>query len=159
MCMCSQLARIPRFSDRQPFAHFHCEKDVYVAKSRISGYGLFAKNFIPKDSMACYYSGALVRLAQTPDSNDWVAHVDKVWGIDAQSMHNLSGRWANHSLAHNAKIAMPDAGLHYDGRIKRYCLLIWTLRDIDRNEEITVSYGKGYWTIRGVLSPYYYTAL
>ena len=115
------------------------------------------KNFIPKYSIACYYSGALVKLAQTPDSNDWVAHVDEIWGIDAQSRINLSGRWANHSLANNAKIAMPDAGLHYDGRIKRYCLLIWTLRDIDRGEEITVSYGKGYWTIGGVLSPCYYT--
>ena len=63
------------------------------------------------------------------------------------------------ALANNAKIALPDAGLYYDGRIKCYCLLIWTLRDIDRNEEITVSYGKGYWTIRGVLSPCYYTTL
>ena len=79
--------------------------------------------------------------------------------LDAQSRYNLSGRWANHSLANNARITMPDDGLHYDGRIRRHCLLIYTLRDIYRNEEITVYYGKPYWTIGGELSPYYYTAL
>ena len=162
--LCSQLARIPRssFVDRQPFAHFECEKNVYVAKSQISGYGLFAKNPIPKNSFACYYSGVLVRVDEIPDSNEWVANVDRVKCIDSQSRYNLSGRWANHSLANNAYIALPDAGLHgilLHGRIKRLCLIIQTLRDIGRNEEITVNYGRVYWTIGGVLSPYYYTRL
>ena len=91
------------------------------------------------------------------DSNNWIAHIDEVWGIDAQDGLNYSGRWANHSLANNAKIALPNDGLFYDGRIRRYCILIYTIRDIVRNEEITVYYGRDYWKFNGVLSPYYYT--
>ena len=157
MCLCSQLAIIPRFSDRQPCVDYECEKKVYVARSRISGYGLCVKNRIPKHSVTCFYSGDLVNLATMSDSNNWISHLDKTWGIDSQHKLNFSDRWVNHSLSNNAKISLPDAGLHYDGRIKRFCLYIYTLRDIDRNEEITVSYGEGYWTIDGVLSPCYYT--
>jgi len=92
-----------------------------------------------------------------PDSSTWIAHIDDVWGIDAQDELNLSGRWANHSLRNNANITLPNDGLLYDGRIGRFCLLIQTIRDIYQNEEITVNYSRAYWTIDGVLSPYYYT--
>ena len=157
VCLFSQLMSAPRFRDRQPYAHFECERDVYVARSHISGYGLFAKTNIRRHSIACMYSGKLVRHAEIPDSNTWIAHIDNVWGIDAQDEKNLSGRWANHSLRNNAKIALPNDGILYDGRIKVYCLLIQAIRDICVTEEITVDYSRLYWTIDGVVSPYYYT--
>ena len=92
-----------------------------------------------------------------PDSNTWIAHIDDEWGIDAQDGLNLSGRWANHSLRNNAMIALPNGGLHYDSRISMFCILIQAIRDIHVNEEITVDYSKKYWTVDGVVSPYYFT--
>ena len=103
-----------------------------MARSKISGYGLFAKNDIPRNSIACLYSGDIVRYTDSPDSNHWIASLDSEWGIDAHSSLNYSGRWANHSLAHNARIVLSNEGLFYDGRIKRYCVLIYTIRDISR---------------------------
>ena len=112
--------------------------------------------------------GKLVRHAEIPDSNTWIAHIDKVWGVDVQDEMNLSVRWSNHRLynndkivINNDKIVIPNDGMTgyimtVGGRIKMFCILIQTIRDIDPNEEITVDYCRAYWTIDGVVSPYYY---
>ena len=146
----------PRFRDRQPYVHFECERHVYVVRSHISGYGLFGKNNIrrnPSHSIVCLYSGKLVRHTEMSDSNSntWRTHIDRVWGIDVQDEMNLSVRWSNHSLHNNDKIVIPNDGMTgyimtVGGRIKMFCILIQTIRDIDPNEEITLDYCRTYWS-------------
>ena len=158
MCLFPQCMSDSRFRDRQPFANYECEKLVYVAPSKIcTGYGLFAKVNIPSTSVACWYSGKQVMHRLSPDSNTWIANVCSVWGIDSEDITNFSGRWANHSLRNNARIALPDAGVLYCDRTKRHYIYIYTTRAITRGEEITVNYGKEFWTDDGGVSPYYYT--
>ena len=113
-----------------------------MARSKISGYGLFAKNDIPSCSVACLYSGDLVKSGDMPDTNIWIANIDDEWGIDASKPHNFSGRYANHALNNNCVIVMPLDGLYYDGRIKKFCLFVQTERYIYMNEELTANYGK-----------------
>ena len=56
----------------QPFHHI--EPLVYVSRSHIHGYGLFARQYIPENTQICMYSGSLVTNVDSVD-NGWVSGV------------------------------------------------------------------------------------
>lgn len=112
-------------------------KKVYYAFSKIGGSGLFAKQKINKDEIIFRVQGTvIVRHRYTssfsPTGPNWIAIGEEEWLIPSEKN---SWPYLNHSCE-------PNSGF-------RGLLTIVAMRDIDRDEEITIDYstteGDPYW--------------
>ena len=132
----------------QPF--YQQEPDVFVSKSSLHGFGLFAETNIREGTTICLYSGS--RTTKDPntmidnETSFWATIVEDDginWSIDSTKPNNHSGRWCNHSHK-------PNAELQHNGlvqlRDKRIILHVVATKDIKQYEEITINYGKDYFT-------------
>ena len=132
----------------QPF--YQQEPDVFVSKSSLHGFGLFAETNIREGTTICLYSGSrTTKDLNTMIDNEmsfWATIVEddgNYWSIDSTKPNNHSGRWCNHSHK-------PNAELQHNGlvqlRDKRIILHVVATKDIKQYEEITINYGKDYFT-------------
>lgn len=88
-------------------------KKTYIGKSRISNYGLFAGEFIEKDSFICEYTGELIQNAEAERRGQYyekrkVSYLFDVSSLNKISYHTLDAmyagnntRFANHSIKPN----------------------------------------------------------
>ena len=119
---------------------------VRLGRSGVHGYGLFARDFIPKDTRIIEYVGEIItkpealrredarlaRLAAGGDGCVYVFIINQRYDIDGNMPWNLARR-INHSCA-------PNCETHdVRGRI-----WIVTLRDIAPGEELNYNYGFSY---------------
>ena len=77
-----------------PFAHR--ESKVYVAKSAVSGYGVYSKQIIRKGEIVCLYSGVVLGAsAMLGNTSDYVLDLGGGWYLDGADRYNCSGRYIN----------------------------------------------------------------
>lgn len=120
-----------------------CDYTYYfINTSRIHGNGLFASKLIPKDSMIIEYQGVQIgnmmadKLEEEYQRNNidsiYLFRLDKDLIIDA-TVYGNKARFINHCCDPNAEARVTI----HDDRLK---LLIYALKDIRVNQEITMYY-------------------
>ena len=129
-----------------PFAHR--ESKVYVAKSAVSGYGVYSKQIIRKGEIVCLYSGVVLGAsAMLGNTSDYVLDLGGGWYLDGADRYNCSGRYINDArgfreFRNNARYSSTliwddELGWHVNVRATRH---------IPANREIFASYGSDYWS-------------
>lgn len=116
------------------------------------GHGIFAANHIKKDDFIGIYTGTLrpVRASTPTDVDDldyaWYYTIDGVNGekliVDGKYKGNEL-RFINHAKKPNTRLI----SVLVEGKF--YVCYIAT-KDIPKNTQLTVDYGDGYWTSRGI---------
>jgi SET domain-containing protein len=107
---------------------------VRVARSAISGRGLFATKSFRRGDFVCEYRGKLYRRDYEPSANRYLVEVNGHWTLDGSTMKNI-GRWVNHSCRPNAKMIIKGRRVFYRA-----------LRKIKPGEEVFIHYGDEYVT-------------
>ncbi|KAF1762077.1 hypothetical protein GCK72_010339 [Caenorhabditis remanei] len=117
---------------------------VYLARSRIAGLGLYAKNDISMGEFIIEYKGEIIRaevcevreIRYTAQNRGvYMFRIDEEWVIDA-TMAGGPARYINHSCDPNCSTQILDAGS--SGREKK--IIITANRPISSNEELTYDY-------------------
>ncbi len=119
---------------------------MFVWRSNVHGYGLFArKNMTPGD-IICLYSGSRRKADQV--TGDFVCdiHGDPSQKIDGRDLDNYSGRWINHSITPNARLCNPLDNRLLRCHKRRVAIIVECVKPIIRCEEIFIDYGKHYFT-------------
>ena len=126
---------------------------LYIEKSNIvnSGYGVFTKSYIPKDTLIDEYSGTYT---ESLYGGEYFFRIDEDGGINAidtprcymamlndasfipQSKRALR-KFVNHSYINNC---------YFKSDIINRKVYVYSLIDIDANSELFISYGIDYWT-------------
>ena len=137
----------------QPYLPTGFEPNVFARKSTVDGIGLFAGKRLQKEDIICLYSGNVV--SETTESK-YVVKVSDQNGsilIDGHDVDNFSGKWINHSLRPNARLVKPIGGiLRYK---ERRVIIVESLKEIQKGEEIFIDYGEEYFMKGGVLDSTY----
>lgn len=113
----------------------------------VMGYGLFAKNFIAKESFIGEYTGIVRKIGCfRPKTNQYCMQIPtRFWSfrrflIDAETAGNEL-RFANHSSEPSIRpFCLIDKSLVHVG--------FFAMRDINPGEELTFNYGRDYWKRR-----------
>jgi len=118
----------------------------YLNKSL--GYGAFAESPLSKDQFIGEYTGKLKNNIQNADLNSELKASTYTWGlpntlrVDACEAGNEL-RFVNHSSYHANVGTMP---IKTDDQWR---LIYYAKKPIEKNEQLLVDYGPGYWTKRG----------
>ncbi|HYX31009.1 MAG TPA: SET domain-containing protein [Pyrinomonadaceae bacterium] len=105
----------------------------FIVKRSVTGLGVFATKRIHKGTKIVEYTGPRVPNDVVEQSNGkYFFGVNKKWSIDGSGRDNIA-RYINHSCAPNAEAI-----------IDRNRVWIWSLKTIERGEEIVYDYGKEY---------------
>lgn len=146
----------------QPYHKTWFERNVFVSKSPVHGYGLFACKDLQPNDIICFYSGK--RVSAQKDS----AFVCKVNGdeehggtdsfIDGSNHANFSGRWINHSYIPNARLIVPIGGVLRCHENRRDVIIVECVKEIKKGEEIFINYGwKYFMQEKSLNTDYFYT--
>jgi len=114
-----------------------------VRTSRIHGSGVFATQFIPESTRIIEYVGERIdkkeseergwqqmeRSRVTGEAGVYIFTLDDKWDIDGDIPQNIA-RLINHSCSPNC-----------EAYIERKRIWIWSIRDIEPDEEIVFNYG------------------
>ena len=144
MCLCFNC-KVEKVPCLQPFHTSVFERHVYVDKSSVHGYGLFARTAMRVMDIICLYSGD--RCSRAIDGKDYVCKVksdtegSKSFFIDGENKPYYSGRWANHSKLPNARLVVPLGGVISCHDNKKCAILVECIKPIAANEEILIDYG------------------
>ena len=154
----SLLQRSPTQPCLQPYRTSVLEQNVFVWRSKIHNYGLFARKSIAKGDIICLYSGSLHENIAT-NKSDFICtiqHNNKKYHIDSNDILNYSGRWCNHSVVPNARLLVPRIGI-LKLRTGQHAILVECVRTIKTCDEIFINYGVEYYTTRNQIDTQYYT--
>jgi len=113
------------------------------------GKGLFTKIFIPKGTIITEHTGRITSLKDAVDadcSNSYLFYVSRNHVIDAKDEHESFARYVNDANGLNKKEGLSNNS-KYIKIGKR--IFIEAIKDIPKNKEIFVSYGKEYWEVTG----------
>ena len=146
-CLCynctEQQKRVPCL---QPHHATVFEQNVYVWRSQIHNFGLFARNnMLPKD-IICLYSG--VRREEPIEGNVFTCKIKSItvdtqdFYIDSNDPQNYCGRWMNHSKSPNARLVIPLGGVIRCRDKEKCAILVECITNIKQGEEILIDYGK-----------------
>lgn len=117
--------------------------------SETVGYGIFAEQNIDKDDFIGEYFGVLREVKETSDNLDyaWYYSLDTMDGrrlvVDGKEQGNEL-RFINHADDPNT------VRIDVLGRDGIFHVVYVASRDIKKDEQLTVSYGEGYFTSRGM---------
>ena len=105
---------------------------VRVGRSKC-GFGLFAKELIPKGSFIVRYTGRKLptKVADQLDTK-YLFEINSRWTVDGSSRGNIA-RYINHSCRPNAETD-----------VKQHKILISAIKTIQPGQEITYNYGRNY---------------
>ena len=130
----------------QPYHSRVVEQHVYVWKSRIEGFGLFARHSMRENDIICLYSGER-RSDAVEETNKYTCRIQgdskgsESFFIDGQDQPYYSGRWINHSNDPNARLVVPLGGVIRCHNTTKCAILVECIKPIGKNEEIFVDYG------------------
>ena len=154
----SLLQRSPTQLCLQPYHYSVLERNVFVWRSKIHNYGLFARKTMVKGDIICLYSGSL-HTNILNNKGDFICSIalnNKKYYIDARDILNYSGRWCNHSVVPNARLLVPLRGI-LKLKTGQHAILIQCVRTINRCDEIFINYGLEYYTTEKEIDTQYYT--
>lgn len=148
-CLCYHCTAAKGLPCLQPYHATIFEQHVYVHKSPIHGYGLYARHAIRVKDIICLYSGE--RRTSVVEGNNFICKVhtsdtkgSEVFFIDGQDTPHFSGRWANHSHVPNARLTVPLGGVISCHDNKKCAILVECIKAIKEHEEIFIDYGNDY---------------
>jgi hypothetical protein len=138
--------------------------DLYLTKSQIenAGLGVWTRDFIPKNTFVDEYTGII---GNRNFGSDYTLEITKNYYIDAEpfprcfmAMINDCSYVAKKTIRRKKKVIdiTPVANYNSSGiPLEVNCIfmidienkkgLIYSTRDIERNTELFISYGKNYW--------------
>ena len=127
----------------QPYYKTCMERNVFVWKSPVHGFGVYARKRLRPKEIICLYSG---KPGSSETDNPFICKVDGEEDgsilIDASDPNNYSGRWINHSFVPNARLVVPICGLmRHD---KKYVVIVECTKEIQQFEEVFIDYGWQY---------------
>lgn len=155
----SLLQHSPTKHCLQPYHNSILERNVFVWRSEIHNYGLFARKTIVKGDIICLYSGSLHTTKTLTDESDFICSVKqnkKTHHIDSRKLLNYSGRWCNHSVVPNARLLVPSRGI-LKLQTGQHAILVQCVRTINTCDEIFINYGLKYYTTGKEIDTQYYT--
>jgi len=125
------------------------EKKVIVKTSNLpnAGNGLFAREFIPKNSLIVEYKGKITTWKEVDDNdgnNGYIYFVKKHHVIDASRHTSALARYANDARGIQRVKGITNNAEYVEEGLKVY---IKSNKDIPAGEEILVEYGKEYWDV------------
>lgn len=125
------------------------EKKVEVKLSKLpkAGKGLFAKEFIPKNTRIVEYKGKITTWKEVDDNdgnNGYIYYVKRYHVIDASRYSSALARYANDARGLQRVKGMTNNSEYVEDGLKVY---IESRKDIPAGEEILVEYGKEYWDV------------
>lgn len=150
-----------------PYAYVYKDVSLLCSSNDKTGYGVFAARDLPKGTPVTFYAGQLYTaqhpLAKQHAKSDYVYEFnDGVHMVDGLWQDPNGPWWTRHGIGHmlNDNIHVHATGLKCNAyfaevemldkftqqRIKR--VIIVTMRDVARGEELLVSYSLGYWLYR-----------
>jgi SET domain-containing protein len=123
------------------------EKKVEVKLSKLpnSGKGLFAKEFIPKNTRIVEYKGKITTWKEVEDNdgnNGYIYYVKRYHVIDASRHTSALARYANDARGLQRVRGINNNAEYVEDGLK---VFIESKKDITAGEEIFVEYGKEYW--------------
>lgn len=125
------------------------EKKVEIKLSTLpnAGKGLFAKEFIPKDTRIVEYKGKISTWKQVDDNdgnNGYIYYVKRHHVIDASRHPSALARYANDARGLQKIKGLTNNAAYVEEGLK---VFIEAKKDIPAGEEIFVEYGKEYWDV------------
>lgn len=119
-----------------------------IKESTLGGYGVFATKSIPANTIVCSYLGEMRLLENVNwyDENDsafefgWIG--DKCMVVYTLAYSNI-GRFFNNNK-HDANCAIFRSLLKAKGKKVEPSLVLYTTRDVEKDEELTYWYGDEY---------------
>jgi SET domain-containing protein len=109
------------------------KKPFFAVKRSKTGLGLFALQTIPVNKRIIEYQGTILTNEESEEvGGKYLFTLDENRVIEGSSRSNLA-RYINHSCEPNAR-----------ERPTRNRIWIWSLREIQAGEEITIDYGEEY---------------
>lgn len=125
------------------------EKFLLVKKSKIpgSGLGLFTTEFIPKGACIVEYKGRIEKWSEVKDQDGYNGYLLKLntrWAINALPYKRAKARFANDAKGISQKDNLNNNAEYL---IEGKRCFIFAKREINRGEEILVSYGREYWNL------------
>ena len=143
-CWCANC-KVKELPCLQPYHSRVVEQHVYVWKSPIEGFGLFARHSMREKDIICLYSGE--RRTDAVEGNKYTCKIQgdskgsEPFYIDGQDKPYYSGRWLNHSIDPNARLVVPLGGVISCHDNTKCAILVECIKPIGKNEEIFVDYG------------------
>lgn len=125
------------------------EKKIEVRISTLpnAGKGLFAKEFIPKNTRIVEYKGKITTWKEVDDNdgnNGYIYFVKRHHVIDASSYPSALARYANDAKGLQRMKGVRNNAEYVEDGLK---VFIESKKDIPAGEEILVEYGKEYWDV------------
>ncbi len=125
------------------------EKKIVVKKSGLTdaGNGLFAKEFIPKNTLIVEYKGKITTWKEVDDNdgnNGYIYFVKRNHVIDASNNKKALARYANDARGLRRTKGLTNNAEYVEVGTKVY---IKSNKDIAAGSEIFVEYGKEYWDV------------
>ncbi len=125
------------------------EKKVEARKSTLpgAGKGLFAKEFIPKDTRIVEYKGKITTWKEVEHhdgENAYIYYVKRHHVIDASRNSNALARYANDARGLHRVKGITNNAEYVEEGLK---VFIASIKDIPAGGEILVEYGKEYWEV------------
>lgn len=125
------------------------EKKVEIKSSTLpnAGKGLFAKEFIPKETRIVEYKGKITTWKEVDDkdgNNGYIYFVKSNHVIDASSHPSALARYANDARGLQRVKGLKNNAEYIEDGLR---VFIEAKRDIPAGEEILVEYGKEYWDV------------
>lgn len=125
------------------------EKELEVKESSLpgAGKGLFAKSFIPRNTLIVEYKGRITTWKEVDDNdgrNGYIYYVTKNHVIDAATYPSALARYANDARGIKRVKGITNNAEYVEEGRKVY---IKTRKDIQPGQEILVEYGKEYWDV------------
>ena len=148
-CLCVHC-KVKGLPCLQPYYSRLVEQHVYVWKSKIHRFGLFAQHSMRVKDIICLYSGE--RRTKAVEGNNYTCKIqqgdskrNETFYIDGRDKPYYSGRWINHSTAPNARLIVPLGGVIRCHDNTKCAILVECIKRIKENEEIFIDYGDS-WT-------------
>lgn len=127
----------------------YLEKNLVIKRSKIpgAGMGLFTKVAIQKGTRIVEYKGRIEKWSKVKHEdgyNGYLLQVNQRIAINALPYKKALGRFANDALGLQRITGLTNNAEYI---LEGNRCFIHTKRDIQKGEEILVSYGREYWTL------------
>ena len=125
------------------------EKKIEIKLSQLpnAGKGLFATEFIPKNTRIVEYKGKITTWKEVDDNdgnNGYIYYVKRHHVIDASGHPSALARYANDAKGLQRVKGIKNNSEYVEEGLK---VFIEAKRDMPAGEEILVEYGKEYWDV------------
>lgn len=119
--------------------------DVRPSQIKNAGNGLFAFEYIPKETFIGFYDGDI--LSGDNNITDYSFQISKKYFIDAKDFPRCYIAMINDAI-YSKFINNCEFRITNKKKVENNKICLYTIKDIKKGEELFASYGEDYWTTR-----------